>query len=59
MYEQTLRCVHENIVSVESKCVFVALVMWHVRCMCHIILSSVAYLALTCCSTLSHKQQFF
>lgn len=37
-----------------SECVYVALVMQHGKCMCHVILSSVASLAVSYFSTLSH-----
>jgi len=37
-----------------SECVSVAFVMQHGKCMCHVILLSVASLALSYFSTLSH-----
>ena len=41
------------------ECMFVALVNEHSKCMCHVILSSVAFPAVQHFSTLSHKWHDF
>jgi len=42
-----------------SQCIFLALVIQHAKYICHIIVSSVAHLALRYFSTLSHKKHNF